>query len=272
MFLFLLMVGGVVQAQPLSLEDMVQEASGNEPYAVGVEVTTPDDVWQVTHGMADADRPTVPADRFRIGSMSKTFVSVTTLMLVDDGVLSLDAAASTWLSSEIVDSIPNADVVTIRQLLGMRSGIPDYVASPSFFQAVLADLMHPWTLDEALSHTYGASASAAPGEEYTYSNTNYLLLQLILEEATGLPLSAVIRDRILESEDLTNTYTQISEDLPGGFVQGFLDIDFDGGFVIGYASFGVYLPRHDAVIMILSARDVFSPEMLALEIAQALFG
>lgn len=219
-----------VQAQDTqqTLETVVGRFTEPDGPAVVVQVTIPDDVWTISVGLADGERPTAPEDRFRIGSMSKTFVAVVALLLAEEGVFSLDDPARNWLPEDVIENIANADAVTIRQLLAMRSGIDDYLGTDGFWAAVQQDPAHEWTPAEALTYAYGLPPLFIPDETFAYSNSNYLLLQLILEAASGVDLHTLIRDRILDPLDLDNTYTQIHETLPGGFVNGYLDIDDDG--------------------------------------------
>jgi len=232
LFLLCVMMMAIV---PLSAQDIQTDldnlladyAEADGP-ALVVQVTTPDGTWIATTGLADGERPTAPDDRFRIASMSKTYVATVTLMLVEDGIFALDDLASDWLSDEIVENIANADVVTIRQLLAMRSGIDDYLGTDEFWEAIENNPSYEWTAEEAISYAYGLPALFAPDEEYYYSNSNYILLQLILENASGMTLAELIREKILDPLGLENTYTQISETHPEGFVNGYEDIDGDG--------------------------------------------
>lgn len=230
--LFSVLVIGLmpVQAQDpqQALDQVISQFADADSPAVVVQVNTPQGSWTATAGTADGERPTAPDDRFRIGSMSKTFVAVTALLLVDEGVFSLDDAASRWLPEDITKNIANAGTVTIRQLLGMRSGIPDYLETDEFWERVEDDPQYVWSPEEALTYAYDLPALFAPGEDYYYSNSNYLLAELVLENATGQPLHTLMRDRILDPLGLDNTYTQIFETLPGGFVDGYEDFDGDG--------------------------------------------
>jgi len=210
------------------LDDLLSEFVSQDTAAVTVQITSPDGEWSAAIGLAEGFRAAVPSDRFRIGSMSKTFLAVTALMLVEDGVFTLDDSAATWLPAEIVEHIDNADTVTLRQLLSMRSGIEDYLETDDFWEAMADDTTYPWTAAEALTYAYGLPAMFAPDAEFYYSNSNYLLLQLVLENATGKPLHTLIRERILDPLNMTDTYTQVMETLPGGFVHGYEDFDGDG--------------------------------------------
>jgi D-alanyl-D-alanine carboxypeptidase len=211
-----------------ALDEAMQAFNPEGTGAVIAQVTTPDGTWTAVSGLADGERASTAEDRFRIGSMSKTFVAAVALMLAEDGVFSLDDAASTWLPDEVLERIVNTQDVTIRQLLAMRSGIPDYLGTPAFLGAVIQDTSYPWKLEEALAYANDLPALFAPDESYSYSNSNYLLAQLVLEAASEQPLHTLIRERIIEPLALENTYTQISETLDGEFVNGYVDIDGDG--------------------------------------------
>jgi D-alanyl-D-alanine carboxypeptidase len=189
--------------------------------ALTVYLATPDGEWSVATGMARENQPTTIQDRFRIGSMSKTYVAVVALMLVEDGVFALDDLASQWLSDDILQNVANTNVVTIRQLLAMRTGIDDYLDTDGFYDAMVADTQYAWTAEEVLTYAYGLPTLFAPDTEFNYSNSNYILLQIILEKATGKGLHSLIRERILEPLDMQNTYTQVSETLPDGFVDSY---------------------------------------------------
>jgi D-alanyl-D-alanine carboxypeptidase len=184
--------------------------------ALVVQVTTPDGVWSAVGGSADGRRAADVNDRFRVGSMSKTFVAVTALLLAEDGVIALDDPAATYLPAEVVANVENADQVTLRQLLSMRSGISDYLETDEFWSVVEIEPDHPWTAAEAITYAYDLPAMFEPDADYYYSNSNYILLQLILEAATGQPLHALVRERILDPLGMADTYTQFFEDAPAG--------------------------------------------------------
>jgi D-alanyl-D-alanine carboxypeptidase len=220
------------QAQEVSsdLQAVLADWVEADDPAVVIQVTTPDGSWTAARGRVNTANDTAasPQDRFRIGSMSKTFVATVTLQLAAEGVFSLDDPVRNWLPPEVVANVANADRVTLRQLLSMRSGIDDYLATDEFWEAVDEDTTHDWTALEAISYAYDWPPLFAPDEAFNYSNSNYILLQLILEAATGEKLSTLVRSRILTPLRMKNTYTQIEEAIPGGFVHGYEDYDGDG--------------------------------------------
>ncbi|TVR20713.1 MAG: class A beta-lactamase-related serine hydrolase [Anaerolineaceae bacterium] len=221
-----LIVSGISAADDTQdlLDDIVSDYIEDDN-ALVVYLATPEGVWTVTAGFARDDEPTTVEDRFRIGSVSKTLVAVAALMLVEDGIFALDDPASDWLSDEILQNVANAESATIRQLLNMRSGIDDYLDTDAFLDAIEDDPQREWTAEDVLVYAYGLPALFAPDADFNYSNTNYILLQIILEEASAMGLHELIRERILEPLEMVDTYTQISEFLPGGFVDAY---DADG--------------------------------------------
>jgi D-alanyl-D-alanine carboxypeptidase len=165
-----------------------------------------------------------PGSAFRIGSLSKTFVAVLLLQLVDDGTIGLDDL--------VVDHAPEltiADGVTIRQLLAHRSGLPEY-NNGELAPAVLADPARTWTPADVLDLVAGQPRDFAPGTQFAYSNTNYILAGLLLESVTGMTLAENLQSRIVEPLGLSSTYFApddtrspiggFSNSLPGGDTNG----------------------------------------------------
>jgi D-alanyl-D-alanine carboxypeptidase len=181
-------------------------------------------------GLANSEEqtPLSPTDRFRIYSITKTFTAVLVLQLVDESILDLDDTVADWLDEPAVARIPNVDQITLRQLLTHTSGVYDYFAedSPFWQDAYLgedADWSRVWTPEELLAYADGADHAPdfAPGEGVHYSNTGYILLGLIVEEATGQPFVDRLHQQILDPLELTNTFFAATEPVPAGTVQGY---------------------------------------------------
>ncbi len=211
-----------------ALEDYLASITSEQGAAISARITVGEDTWATAAGLVDIaeDTAATPEDLFRIGSISKVFMGVVVLQLVDEGVLSLDQTAADWLPGAVLNDLANADSATIEQLLAMTSGIPEYLAD-DFFDAVLDDPSRTWQPEDVLQFAYGQEALFAPGESFEYTNTNYILLELIVETATGQQLHDVFRERIFEPLEMQNTYTQVFED-GEPFVHGYEDIDGDG--------------------------------------------
>ena len=197
--------------------------------AVALYVWTPDATYGAVTGVVELDGEAATLDdRFRIGSVSKTYTAVATLQLVDEGLIDLDAPIADYLPAELVDNIDGTDNVTVRYLLTMSSGLYEYLQD-DFYNAVDDDPSFAWTPEIAIENfVFGEEAVFEPGEEFEYTNTNYLLLQLIIESVTDQPLHEIVREYILDPIGAESTYTQIQETLPGEFVHGYEDLNGDG--------------------------------------------
>ena len=161
---------------------------------VVVLAKTPGSTTRVAAGIdrAAPRRPMLASDRFRIGSITKTFVSALVLRLVEDGRVSLDDTVGHWLPS----LVPNGDTVTVRQLLQHTSGLFDYAADPATFMPFATDPGHAWLPHELVAIANGHAPSFAPGQGWGYSNTNYVLLGLIVEKVAGTPVGTQLAGRI----------------------------------------------------------------------------
>ncbi|MEZ4669760.1 MAG: serine hydrolase domain-containing protein [Anaerolineae bacterium] len=229
--LVLLTGASIIHAQAdvqSELDTFIDENVPADGPAVAARISIGKETWAAAGGLVDTSGSiaAAPDAHFRIASMSKTWLAVTVMQLRDKGLLSLDDAASKWLPEEITSNIANADVATVRQLLMMRSGIPEYLED-DFFNAVSDDPGHAWTPEEALQFAYGLPPSFAPDEGFEYCNTNYVLLQLIVEAAAGKPMYQVMREQIFTPLGLKDTYVQVQEK-GAAFVHGYEDFDGDG--------------------------------------------
>jgi D-alanyl-D-alanine carboxypeptidase len=144
----------------------------------------------VTAGVADSEGEQITADTpFHVGSISKTFTATLVMKLVDEGRLDLDAQLSAYM--------PDIEVgggSTIRSLLGHRSGIPSYTEHSEFFPAVLGDLTRTWLPTEMLDYVDGDSGDGP--QSFSYSNTNFVLLGMLIESLHGKDLNSVLQAEI----------------------------------------------------------------------------
>jgi D-alanyl-D-alanine carboxypeptidase len=159
-------------------------------------------VWYGTDGVLWPGGPKVTPDTpFAWGSITKTFVAALTLRAVSTGQLDLDQTIDAWLPQ-----IPDSDAITVRMLLAHRSGIFDYFQSKAYPKLVFERPTHAWTTDEILALT--GPRAFAPGKGFNYSNTNYVLLGLILEQLSGQPLATLIHDQLLAPLGMDDTVFQ----------------------------------------------------------------
>ncbi|KLK87310.1 beta-lactamase [Methanoculleus sediminis] len=181
-----------------------------------IEISTPEWTWNYAAGNASLS-PAVaatPEMRFIIASVTKTFTSVAIQQLAEDGKLSLDDPIDLWLPADVAEEIPNSSAITIRQLLDHTSGIPDYDEDA----IVLEEYMSPDTpipYQEGMRQGLDAGPLYPPGTGYTYSNVNYILLTLIIDEAAGVPYEDYVTRNILVPAGMNDTFVHRTNHIPG---------------------------------------------------------
>jgi D-alanyl-D-alanine carboxypeptidase len=181
----------------------------------GVTATARDGrgTWRATAGTGDLETgaPRSTADRYRVGSITKTFVATVLLQLESEGRLSLDDSVEKWLPGLVRGNGHDGSRITVRQLLNHTSGIYDYTSDADFARTYFLK-------DGFLRHRYDTRTPAdlvavamkhrpdfAPGTDWSYSNTNYVVAGMVIEKVTGRPYGAEVRDRIIKPLHLTAT-------------------------------------------------------------------
>jgi D-alanyl-D-alanine carboxypeptidase len=166
-------------------------------------------------------RPRTPLhadDRFRVGSVTKSFVAAAVLQLVGEGKVSLKDPVERWLPG----LLPNGREVTVRHLLNHTSGIYNYTDDPRIAAPFLAgDFGHVWTPRELIAVATSHDPLFAPGSSWSYSNTNYIVLGLIVEAATGHPLADELRARVFDRLGLDATLFPADATIPGRHAHGY---------------------------------------------------
>ncbi|HYM83351.1 MAG TPA: serine hydrolase domain-containing protein [Candidatus Dormibacteraeota bacterium] len=165
--------------------------------------------WTGTASVADAAHatPMTPDTAFCLASITKTFVAALAIQLVGERRLTLDAPVAPLLPGLGLDRR-----ITLRMLLDHTSGLPDIFMAPGIDRALLAAPDRAWTL--AASLAFDRRPRAVPGTSWAYSNTNYLLLGVLLEKVTGQPFASLVRTRLLDPLGLRSAYVQIAEAAP----------------------------------------------------------
>ena len=171
-----------------------------------------------TSGYSDTARKVrmTPADRLLQGSVGKTYVAAIALQLVARDSLDLDVRISRYLGGESwFGRLPNADRITVRHLMNHTSGLVRYEFNPKVAAILRSEPFKVWTPEERLSFLFDTPAAFAPGEGWDYSDTNYIVLGMILERITGRQYYDLLRTRILEPHGLRNTIPSDRRRLPG---------------------------------------------------------
>jgi D-alanyl-D-alanine carboxypeptidase len=198
------------------------ENSFEESGAPGVvaAVQTPEDTWVGTLGVADlaSEEPMTADVHQRIGSVNKTFTVSLLLQAAADGLLSLDDTIDQY-----VEDVPNGDEITLRQMANMTSGIASYTFNEQWQNELFSDPQRIWRPEELVQVGIADSPAFDPGTEFQYSNTNTVLLGLVLEQVSGKPVGDLFREGIIEPLGLRGTSFPNAADssLPEPHPQGY---------------------------------------------------
>lgn len=190
-------------------------------------------IWIGTSGLSH-DTVTVKSDMlFPLGSITKNVVTALTLKLAEEGKLSLDDPISDWLPEyRFVNG-----ATTIRQLLNHTSGIYMFWSNQKIWDDLKKDRTKVWTPKEVLG--YIKEPYFEPGEGFRYSNTNYLLMAMIIEKATGSSLSAEFRNRFWQPQGIENAWLSIKEEIPDNQANVFGDNFNKDGSILDL----IFMPR-----------------------------
>ena len=198
-------------------------AAGRFPGATAGIALPDGEVIALAVGSADTARdiPMRPDVRMLAGSVGKTFVAAVAVQLIREGRLDLDAPISRYLGSESwFARLPNAADVTVRHLLTHTSGIQRYEFKPAVTELLTREPDKVWTPEERIGFVLGDTPPFRAGEGWEYSDTNYILVGMLIERITGRDLYDEIRRRILEPHGLRNTVPSDRRAVPG-VVQGY---------------------------------------------------
>jgi D-alanyl-D-alanine carboxypeptidase len=154
---------------------------------------------------------------FKAASISKLFIAAAPTQIVHKGLLSLNDTLAQHLP-KLRSSIENSDTITVRNLLQHRSGVPDFDSQDGFsWRNAHTDI------DQVLGYALGHAADFTPNARYEYSNTNYLLLAMILDTVLGYSHHRHIQDFILDPLAMENTYHQLVDADPARLLSGYWD-------------------------------------------------
>jgi CubicO group peptidase (beta-lactamase class C family) len=190
-------------AQAAAVDRTVQEAmEARHLRSVIVRVTVDGkEIITKAYGESMTGVPATVDMHFRNGAVAISYVSTLLLVLVDEKKVALDDKASKW-----VPEIPHSNEVTLRQLAQMTTGYTDYVIGNADVDAMLyTDPFRQWTPEELLQTVTSKPLLYPPGTNWNYAHTNYLILGLALEKATGKRMSDLLQEKVLGPLGLTNT-------------------------------------------------------------------
>ncbi|MBT4984698.1 MAG: beta-lactamase family protein [Ilumatobacter sp.] len=212
---------------------------------------------QAAYGRRIAGEAAEPSDQFRVASISKTILAVTALELVEDGVLELDAPIGSLLATRLDVSNPTRGIeaITLRHLLTHRSGFPQY--ENLFFRNEVA------SCPDAARAGFTRSLQSVAGTSFQYSNMNFCVLGILIEQVTGAPYAQVVQEEVLTPLAITSMRTAGTFDLEPG------DVEHESAEGRNYmevlAGAGAWLAAPTDLVTILNSLDASTPGTKVLE-------
>ena len=216
-----------VKPGPARKEANVQRAlkrvtAAGAPGAIAL-VRDGNQTFRVTSGYGNLEQKASmrPTDRFRIGSVTKTFVATVVLQLAGEGKLGLGDTVERWLPG----IVPNGKQITVRELLNHTSGIFDVTNDKGFIARVLWKPTEVWTPRKLVATATAHKPLFAPGATWSYSNTGYILLGQIVEAASGNSIGTEFDRRIFGPLHLRATTFASSPHIAGTYAHGYFPLD-----------------------------------------------
>jgi CubicO group peptidase (beta-lactamase class C family) len=201
-----------------AIADIVQNAMATGHLrAVIVKVTQGDQV--VTRQAFGTSMDGVPATtdmHFPNGAVAFAYLGTLLMQFVDEGKVGLDDTIERWMPT-----LPEADQVTLKMLANQTSGYPDYESDPAWLAAWSADPFHIWTFQERLAYAFSRPVLFAPGTNWAYAHTNFMILGEILAKIGGKPLATLLREKVLGPMGLTGTAESQTSDVPSPVLHAF---------------------------------------------------
>jgi len=167
-------------------------------------------------GMSMTGVPATTAMHFRNGAVAISYMSTLLMEFVDEHKVSLSDKVSRWLPA-----LPDANLVTLKMLANMTSGYPDYVTNPTLSAELYADPFRAFTVPQLLAIAFSRPMSFAPGTNWGYAHTNYVILGEILQKVGDKPLATLLRQKVLDPLGLTNTVASQTAAIPSPVLHAF---------------------------------------------------
>lgn len=244
----------------------------------GISALVRDDygLWVGSSGKADISKniDMHPCTVSKACSITKTFVGTLTLKLVEQGQFGLDDPVSKWVPAEVSEHVKNVRESTVRMLLNHTSGIAELIEDQAFYLAILNEPDRKWTPDDLIRFVYDDDPMFPPGADADYSNTNFLLLAMVIEKATGQDHAQLLRDMVIQPLHLGNTYYYWHDPLPDNTAQGYFDL-YNNGTILNVTNYntgsgngygGLYSNVYDLQTFIealVRDKTLLQPETLA---------
>ncbi len=199
------------------VQSALEEAVAAGIPGITLDIQGPEGSEFLTAGTAslEDERLLTPEDSFRIASVTKAFTAAVVMELVEEGTLSLDDTVEQWIPGLLAEG----DSITVRHLLGHTSGLPDYTKDEEFLEAFVADEDLP--PQRIVSFVSSEPLAFEPGTEYEYSDTDNIVLGMIVEAATGRSYEQELSSQVLDPMELQSTVLPEGVAMPEPHAQGY---------------------------------------------------
>jgi len=172
-------------------------------------------IWANGLAELETEKPMTSDLYFMIGSATKTYTATMVLQLVDDGLIKLDEPIGKYLPG----LVPRENEITIRLLLGMRSGLGDYGPNPEFEKFMETNPLQACTPEQLVK--FSLDKTGEPDKEFHYTNTNYILLGMLIEKVTDNSFSDEMQRRILQPLGMSHTFMLTEMKMPTPYANGY---------------------------------------------------
>jgi len=195
--------------------------------------------WIGATGKADLSNNIdfVPGTVSKAASITKLFMGALVLKMMEDSVATgigyrdLNRKVNTWLPKNITDKLANGNTITLGQCLNHETGIPDLIEEDRFYLAVLNNPNKKWKQEELLEFIYDKQPLFAPGDTAVYSNTNTVIVSMIVEAQSGKKHADLLKQYFMGPLGMNHTYYQPHDVLPSSVAQGYYDLYNNGTIV-----------------------------------------
>jgi len=204
--------------QASAITAIVQKAMKTQHLrAVIVKVTQGDKVvMSQAFGESMNGVPATTAMHFPNGAVAFAYLGTLLNEFVDEHKVKLDDTIERWMPT-----LPEANKVTLKMLANQTSGYPDFETDPKWLLAWSANPFHIWTFEERIKYAFERPVQFAPGTNWSYAHTNFMILGEILAKIGGKPLDVLVREKVLEPMGLKNTVASQVSEIPSPVLHGF---------------------------------------------------
>ncbi len=226
--------------QRLFFEEILKKYHKKGLPGISILIHDENGVWIGSIGKADIENNVnfKPCTVSKVASITKMMFATAVMQLVEQGKINLDDKINLFIDKEIIKNVKNSDNVTIRDLMRHTTGIFDIITTSDFYLAVLNNPNKKWTGKELIKFAYGKE----PYHQYDanklighYSNTNTLLLSMVVEKIMNRPHNEIFNELVMNKLNLKNTYYQSHDELPSSCAQGYFDL-YNNGTIINVSN------------------------------------